>query len=223
MELSYRKILGEFFGTFALIFCVTGAIIINDVSGGVITHSGIAITSGLIVASMIFALGDVSGAHMNPAVTLVFFISRRFQGNLVIPYMASQFFGAILASMTLAWMFPDHPTLGNTVPSGSILQSFVMEYILMAILMMVILNVSTGSKEKGMTAAIAIGGTVGLEAMFAGPACGASMNPFRSLAPALVSGNLDTTWIYMAAPFLGALTGMFIHNLLFSKNERIAS
>ncbi len=220
MELLTRKLLGEFCGTFAMVFCGTGAIVINDVSGGAITHAGIAITFGLIVAAMIFALGDVSGAHMNPAVTIAFALSRRFPGKQVLPYLIIQFLGALTASVTLAALFPEHTTLGNTLPSGSMLQSFVMEFILTAILVMVIFNVSTGSKEKGMTAAIAIGGTVGLEAMFAGPICGASMNPVRSIAPAIVSGNLETTWIYIAAPCMGALLGMVIHNLLFSKDER---
>jgi aquaporin Z len=220
MELLTRKLLGEFCGTFAMVFCGTGAIVINDVSGGAITHAGIAMTFGLIVAAMIFALGDVSGAHMNPAVTLAFALSRRFPGKQVLPYLIIQFLGALTASGTLAAMFPDHLTMGNTIPSGSLIQSFVMEFILTAILVMVIFNVSTGSKEKGMTAAIAIGGTVGLEAMFAGPVCGASMNPVRSLAPAIVSGNLETTWLYMVAPCMGALLGMVIHSLLFSKDER---
>ena len=200
-----KKYFAEFLGTFALIFTGTGAIIINEVSHGAITHAGIALTFGLIVLAMIYTLGDVSGAHLNPAVTLGFFVARRLGGAAVLPYLASQGLGALAASGLLRALFPAHATLGATLPAGPALQSFVLEIVLTALLMFVILSVSTGAKEKGITAGIAVGAVIALEAMFAGPICGASMNPARSLAPALVSGHVEHLWIYLAAPVLGAL------------------
>lgn len=199
-----RKLAAELFGTFALVFAGTGAIVINDVSGGTVSHVGVALTFGLIVLAMIYALGDVSGCHLNPAVTLGFFVARRFGGRWVVPYIASQCLGAVLASVTLRLIFPSHPTLGVTLPAGPALQSFVLEFILTLILMFVILSVSTGSKEKGVLAGVAVGSVIALEALFAGPICGASMNPARSLAPSLVSLRLDDLWIYLTAPVLGA-------------------
>ena len=199
-----RACFAEFLGTAALVFAGTGAIVINDVSGGAITHVGVAMTFGLIVLAMIYTLGDISGAHLNPAVTLAFWRARRFDGARVLPYIGSQLGGALLASGLLRALFPAHATLGATLPAGPAAQSFILETVLTALLMFVILNVSTGSKEKGLTAGIAIGGVILLEAMFAGPICGASMNPARSLAPALVSGNLGAVWIYLLAPVLGA-------------------
>lgn len=217
--MEYRKYLGELVGTFALIFCGTGAIVINEDSGGVISHLGIAITFGLIVASMIFALGDVSGAHLNPAVTLSFAVKKRFPWKSVIPYIVAQGIGAFIASLALRFLFPNSETLGATLPAGSEAQSFILEMILTMILVMVIFNVTTGAKEKGLTAAIAIGGVVGLEALFAGPVCGASMNPIRSISPAIVSGHLESLWIYITAPTIGALLGVFIHTILYSKSH----
>jgi aquaporin Z len=195
-------------GTFALVFAGTGAIVINDVSGGTITHVGIALTFGLIVLAMIYAVGDVPGAHLNPAVTLGFFVARRFEGRWVVPYIASQCLGAFLASFTLRLMFPAHATLGATLPAGDAIQSFVLELILTFFLMFVILSVSTGSKEKGILAGVAVGSVIALEALFAGPISGASMNPARSLAPALVSWRLDGLWVYLTAPVLGACAGV---------------
>ena len=200
-----KKLLAECFGTFCLVFAGTGAIIINEVSGGTVTHVGVAITFGLIVMSMIYAVGDISGAHLNPAVTIGFCVARRLDGSQILPYISAQLVGALLASGLLRFLFPENELLGATLPAGSAGQSFVLEVILTGILMYVILSVSTGSKEKGITAAIAIGGVVGLEAMFAGPITGASMNPARSIGPALVSGNLQHLWIYLAAPILGAV------------------
>jgi aquaporin Z len=194
----------ELFGTFALVFAGTGAIVINDVSGGTVTHVGVALTFGLIVLAMIYALGDVSGCHLNPAVTLGFFVARRFEWRWVVPYIASQCLGAVLASVVVRLMFPGHGTLGATLPAGDALQSFALEFILTLILMFVILSVSTGSKEKGVLAGVAVGSVIALEALFAGPISGASMNPARSLAPALVSLRLDALWVYLSAPVLGA-------------------
>jgi aquaporin Z len=200
-----KKLVAEFIGTFALVFAGTGAIVIDQVSGGAIGHGGIAITFGLIVLAMIYTFGDVSGAHLNPAVTAAFAASRRFPWSSVPAYVGAQFLGAISASALLRVLFPTHETLGATLPAGTAMQSFVLETVLTFLLMLVILSVSTGAKEKGITAGIAIGAVIALEAMFAGPICGASMNPARSLAPALVSGKLASVWIYVAGPMLGAL------------------
>jgi aquaporin NIP len=203
-----KKYIAEVFGTFSLVFAGTGAIVINQVSGGAITHVGIALTFGLIVLAMIYTVGEISGAHLNPAVTLGFWAARRLHGAVVPYFLVSQCAGAFLASATLKILFPQNELLGATLPAGPAYQSFVLEFILTAILMFVILNVSTGAKEKGITAGIAVGAVIALEAMFAGPICGASMNPARSLAPAIVSGHLESLWIYLIAPVLGAIAAV---------------
>lgn len=196
-------LLAELLGTFMLLLAGTGAIIINDISGGAISHLGIAITFGLIVLAVIYAYGDRSGAHINPAVTIAFWIAGRLPGNRVLPYIAAQCAGAIAASSALKLMFPDHATLGATLPRGAAMQSFVLELILSWWLMTVILAVAHGAKEKGVVAGIVIGAVVMLEALFAGPVSGASMNPARSLAPALLSQHFADLWIYLIAPVAG--------------------
>jgi aquaporin NIP len=199
-----KKLAAEFVGTFALVFAGTGAIIINDLTGGTITHLGVAITFGLIVLTMIYTLGDISGAHLNPAVTFGFYLAKQLKARSVLPYISSQLLGAMAASLCLKLMFAQHQTLGATRPSGSVMQSLIMEIVLSWILMFVILSVSTGAKEKGVSAGIAVGSTVALAALFAGPVSGASMNPARSFAPALISGHLENVWIYLSAPLIGA-------------------
>ena len=205
MSVAARKLVCEFLGTFALIFAGTGAIVINHASNGAITHPGIALTFGLIVLAMIYTFGDVSGAHLNPAVTTAFAVAGRFPWREVPGYAVAQALGAFAASGLLRGLFPADATLGATLPAGSPQQSFVLEIVLTFILMMVILSVSTGAKEKGITAGIAIGSVIALEAMFAGPICGASMNPWRSLSPAVVSGHLEHLWVYLIGPLAGAL------------------
>lgn len=200
-----RKLAAEALGTFAMVFAGTGAIVIDGVSGGAVTHVGVALTFGLVVMALIQALGDVSGAHLNPAVTLAFVASGRFPWRSFAPYAAAQIAGAICASLALLALFPDHATLGATIPAGTLAQSFALELVLTWLLMFVILCVSDGSKERGLMAGVAIGGVVGLEALCAGPISGASMNPARSLAPALVTGELASVWIYVVAPIAGAL------------------
>lgn len=201
-----------------LVFAGTGAIIINDVSGGAITHLGIALTFGLIVLAVIYTYGDVSGAHINPAVTIAFWAAGRFPARRVPPYIAAQCAGGITASLALKSIFPDHPTLGATLPSGAPLQSFVLELLLSWWLMTVILAVAHGAKEKGVVAGIIIGAVVLLEALFAGPICGASMNPARSLAPALLSWNLADLWIYLSAPVLGMALAVWSCRCVSGKN-----
>jgi aquaporin NIP len=198
------KYFSEFIGTFALVFCGTGAIVINEVSGGTVGHLGIAITFGLIVAAMIYAVGEVSGAHFNPAVTLSFSLAGLFPRSEVIPYLTAQLLGAVVASGVLRLLFPEAVTLGETEPAGSVMQTFVLELILTFFLMFVILQVSTGSKEMGTMAGLAIGMVVLLEAAFAGPITGASMNPARSFGPALLTLKFENLWVYFLAPTMGA-------------------
>jgi aquaporin NIP len=200
-----KKLVAEFLGTFGLVFAGTGAIVVNGASNGAITHVGISLTFGLIVLAMIYTFGDVSGAHLNPAVTTAFAAARRFSWAEVPGYVAAQAAGAFAASGLLRFLFPFDERLGATLPAGSAGQSFVLEVVLTFFLMLVILSVSTGSEEKGVTAGVAIGAIIGLEAMFAGPICGASMNPARSLAPAIVGGHVEFLWIYMLAPVMGAV------------------
>ncbi len=197
--------LAEALGTFALVFAGTGAIVIDGIAGGVIGHLGVALSFGLVVMVMIQAVGDVSGAHLNPAVTVGFWLSGRLERQRVLPYAIAQLAGAVVASAVLRAMFPEHGGLGATLPrEGFVVASVALEVLLTGALMFVILSVSTGAQEKGITAGIAIGATVGLAALFAGPISGASMNPARSLGPALLSGQPEWLWIYLTAPFLGA-------------------
>ncbi|MDD5434773.1 MAG: aquaporin [Nitrospira sp.] len=199
-----NKYAAELLGTFALVLAGTGAIIINDLTGGTISHIGIAFTFGLVVMAMVYALGDISGAHLNPAVTFGFWVTQTFPGRMVLPYILSQCAGALSASLLLRLLFVKHPTLGGTFPAGSVSQSFILEAVLTFLLMFVILNIAAGEKGKGLTNGAAIGAVITLEALFAGPITGASMNPARSLGPALVTGNLNGLWIYLTAPVLGA-------------------
>jgi aquaporin Z len=212
MSLS-RRLLAEFLGTYFMLFAGTGAIVINHATGA-ITHLGVALTWGMVVMVLIYALGDCSGAHFNPAVSLGFVAAGRFPAREFLPYLGAQIAGGLAASGTIHALFPADTGLGGTLPAGSAGQSFVLELLLTLFLMLVILNVSHGAKEKGITAGIAVGATIGLEALFAGPICGASMNPVRSLAPALVSGQTQHLWIYMTAPVLGALIAVSIFRVL---------
>jgi aquaporin NIP len=219
--MGMKKYIAEAIGTFALVFCGTGAIIINQETNGTISHMGVAITFGLIVMAMIYALGNISGAHLNPAVSIAFVAAGRFPVTQLFPYIISQMAGAFLASVILKLLFPSNQFLGATIPLGDAWQSFVLELLLTFFLMLVIINVATGSKELGMFAGLAIGSTVLLEAMFAGPICGASMNPARSLAPAIVSGHTEHIWIYLAAPVLGAALSIPVWKYLTSNEKTV--
>lgn len=203
-----KKFIAELIGTYALIFCGTGAIVINNVSGGTVTHPGIAITFGLIVTAMIYSFGPISGAHINPAVSIAFGFTDRFDRKEIWFYIMAQLIGALLASLTLKFLFPTDELLGTTLPRDTWQQSFVLELILTYFLMLVILQVSQNEETRSYTGFV-VGMVVWLEALFAGPICGASMNPARSIAPALVSGQLEHLWLYIVAPIIGAVLASF--------------
>ena len=210
-----KKYWAELIGTFILVFVGTGAIMINDITGGEsVTHLGVGLSFGLVVMSMIYAIGDVSGCHINPAVTIAFWIAKKFEGKEVIPYIIFQILGGILASAALHYILPEAKTMGETlVKDGNWQQSFLLEFFLTFILMFVILNVSTGSKEKGIMAGTAIGAVVAFEATFAGPICGASMNPARSIAPAIF-GDPTYLWVYIVSTTLGAILAVYACKLI---------
>lgn len=200
-----RQWMAEALGTFFLVFVGCGAIAVNEVRSGAVTHVGISLVFGLIVLAMVYTFGEVSGAHLNPAVTLGFWSVGRFPGRSVAGYLGAQCAGAFLAAALLKLLFPESRTLGATHPSGSEWQSCLLEGVLTFLLMYVVLSVSRGAKEKGITAGIVVGAVIALEALFAGPICGASMNPARSLAPAVMSGSVGDLWIYFVGPIAGAL------------------
>ncbi len=202
-----KQYISETIGTFALIFCGCGAMTINEITNGSISHVGVATTWGLIVMAMIYAFGETSGAHFNPAVTIAFAFAKKFSWNEVPKYILAQSIGAIFAAFLLWFLFPESQFLGETTPADGFppYKAAILEFILTFFLMVVVINVSTGSKEIGTMAAIAVGGLVLLEAMFAGPMTKASMNPIRSIAPALFTGNFQYLWLYITAPILGAI------------------
>ena len=201
-----RAFVAEAVGTFALVFAGAGAIVV-DARTHDLGHVGIAITFGLVIMVMIYAVGHVSGAHFNPAVTFAFALTRHFPWPRAAAYWGAQVAGAIGAAVLIRVSLGDDAQLGATLPSGSQAQSFVWELVLTFFLMFVIMAVATDTRAVGEAAAIAIGGTVGLDAMFGGPISGASMNPARSLGPALVGGDLHALWLYILAPLVGASVG----------------
>jgi aquaporin Z len=210
------RLCAEAFGTFCLVFAGTGAMVVNEQTGGTVTHVGVALTFGLVVMTLVYALRKASGCHINPAVTLGLCAAGRCERSLVMPYIVSQCVGAFLASGTLRMLFPESKTLGATIPAGSDFQSLVLEFVLTLILMVVILSVSSGGSEEKLMAGIAIGGVIGFEALFAGPISGASMNPARSLAPAVVAMRFDHVWIYIVAPMAGALASVPLYRCIHS-------
>ncbi|MEM1211003.1 MAG: aquaporin [Planctomycetota bacterium] len=206
-----KQLAAELVGTFTLVLVGTGAIVSDQVTGGAVSHAGIALAFGLVVMAVIYAIGGVSGAHLNPAVTVGFALAGRFPWRRVLGYVVAELAGALLASALVWWAWPWEAGgagsgMGGTLPGEgvTVAGAFVIEVVLTLILMWVILHVATGSKEQGLMAGVAVGATVGLLAMFAGPMTGASMNPARSLAPAVVSGNLQVWWLYVVAPLAGA-------------------
>ena len=211
-----KKYIAELIGTFALVFCGTGAIVINDVADGTVSHVGVAITFGLIVTVMIYTFGNISGAHINPAVSIAFSFTDKFEKKQLIGYIIAQLFGAFLASGMLRFLFMGHENLGATLPRGDWQQTFILEIILTYLLMLVILFVSQNKSSSQFTGLV-VGATVMLEAMFAGPITGASMNPARSISPAIVSGNISELWIYITAPIIGAVLASLTWNIMKEK------
>jgi aquaporin NIP len=210
-----RRALAEALAAFALVFCGCGAIIADSRSDGALGAVGIALAFGLVIMVMVYATGHLSGAHINPAVTIAFAITRHFPGREAAAYVTAQLAGATLASLTLFGVWPGKPAeLGATVPAVGAGSALVYELILTAILMFVIMAVATDTRAVGAAAAIAIGGTIGLDALFGGPITGASMNPARSFGPALVAGEWRDFWIYAAGPILGASLGAFAYQLV---------
>jgi len=218
----WSQCVAEGLGTFGLVFAGSGAIIIDTLSKGQITHVGVGLVFGLIIATMIYAFGHISGAHFNPAVTLAFVLTRHFPIRRLLFYWAAQLVGAILAALCLRLLLGDVASLGATLPTGSggAWQSFGMETLLTFFLMIVIMAMATDTRAVGQAAALAIGGTVMLEALFAGPISGASMNPARSLGPALVSWTWTSQWVYLAGPFLGAIAGASVYRYLRDAGTR---
>jgi MIP family channel proteins len=215
---SARSLAAEAIGTFGLVFAGCGAIMVDSQTAA-LGHIGVAISFGLVIMAMIFAVGHISGAHFNPAVTLAFAVSRHFAWARVPGYWAAQVAGATAAALVLRGSLGNVAHVGATLPSGSNGQAFLWEAVLTFFLMFVIMAVATDTRAVGESAAIAIGGTVALDAMFGGPLTGASMNPARSLGPALVSGDLTTIWIYLAAPAAGAVIGALAYQCVRGGRE----
>jgi MIP family channel proteins len=216
-----RRLVAEAVGTFALVFAGCGAIMV-DSDTGALGHVGVAISFGLVIMVMIYAVGHISGAHFNPAVTLGFALTRHFPLPRVGLYWAAQMAGALVAALLLRASLGNVAGVGVTLPSGSDGQAFLWEAVLSFFLMFVIMAVATDTRAVGEAAAIAIGGTVGLDAMFGGPVTGASMNPARSLGPAIASGELSSMWVYLAAPLLGAAAAAFVYQFLRTGESRAA-
>ena len=198
-----RRCFAESLGTAVLVFAGCGAIVVQSATGA-LGHPGVALTWGLVVLALVYTLGDRSGAHLNPAVTLGLTLAGRFPKSEALPYIGAQVAGAFVASALLLLLFPDDATLGATLPRGGVWQSFALEVGLTWFLMLAVLCITRGAAHKGITVGLVAGAIIGLEAMFAGPISGASMNPARSLAPAVVSGCVGAVWIYLTAPILGA-------------------
>ncbi|HEX2868995.1 MAG TPA: aquaporin [Ignavibacteriales bacterium] len=215
---NLRKLFAEYLGTFGIVFFGTGSIIVNELSSGTVSHVGVAVTFGVIVTLMIYSFSEISGAHLNPAVTIALLKTDGLNFLGKVSYILSQTAWAVSASLLLHLLFPSNAMLGSTIPSGAELQSFVLEFILTFFLMIVILQATHYQSVKPF-AGLLIGLTVMIEAMFAGPICGASMNPARSLGPALVSGHFESIWLYIVAPIAGAILGKVVHRILTVHGE----
>jgi aquaporin NIP len=217
-----RALVAELIGTFALVFAGAGAVMV-DAKTHALGHVGVAFTFGLVIMAMIYAVGHISGAHFNAAVTFAFALSRHFPWPRAIGYWCAQFGGALIAAALLRASLGNIAHVGATLPSGSQGQSFVWELVLSFFLMFVIMAVATDTRAVGEGAAIAIGGTIGLDAMFGGPISGASMNPMRSLGPALVSGELHALWLYIVAPVLGTSLGALAYQFVRGEHPEHAA
>jgi aquaporin NIP len=216
-----RALVAELIGTFALVFAGAGAVMV-DAKTHALGHVGVAFTFGLVIMAMIYAVGHISGAHFNAAVTFAFAVSRHFPWPRAIAYWCAQFLGALIAAALLRGSLGNIAHVGATLPSGSQGQSFLWELVLSFFLMFVIMAVATDTRAVGEAAAIAIGGTIGLDAMFGGPISGASMNPMRSLGPALVSGDLHALWLYILAPIVGTSLGALAYQFVRGEETQAA-
>jgi aquaporin NIP len=214
-----RSLVAEAIGTFALVFAGAGAVMV-DTKTHALGHVGVSLTFGLVIMAMIYAVGHISGAHFNAAVTFAFSLSRHFPWRHAVAYWAAQLCGALAAAAVLRGSLGNVAHVGATLPAGSQGRSFLWELVLSAILMFVIMAVATDTRAVGEAAAIAIGGTIGLDALVGGPISGASMNPMRSLGPALVSGDLHALWVYIVAPVVGASIGALLY--LFVRGEAVS-
>jgi MIP family channel proteins len=218
-----REVVAEAVGTFILVFAGTGAVMVNQISNGAVTHLGISFVFGAVVAALIYTLGHISGAHFNPAVTLAFWVSGFFPRKHVIAYILAQSLGAIAASALLLISLGNVAQMGATLPlNNNWLQSFVLETVLTFILMFMILGSGLDRRAPIGFAGVAIGLTVGLEATFMGPITGASMNPVRSLGPALVGGIWQHHWLYWIAPILGAQIAVWVYRQLSNNFQDMA-
>ena len=218
-----KILLAEFIGTFILVFTATGAIVFDSMTNGTITHIGVSLVFGVVVMVVIYAIGDISGAHINPAVTIGLAISGEFPANRIAPYILFQCLGATAASFTLLLLFGNHGEMGATIPieindQRLTYECLILEVILTFILMFVVLNVAINSPNKKTVAGLIIGGIIAVEACFAGPISGASMNPARSLGPALASGNFTDFWIYIVGTISGAALAVPFWKYLVSNN-----
>ena len=222
MNDAWQRYIIECLGTYILVFVGTGAVVIDSITGS-ITHLGIAIAFGLVVTAVIYSFGEKSGAHINPAVSIGFCLLGKLSLKDCVGYSISQIIGATLASLTLIALFPETNTLGQTLPRDTVLQSFLLEIVITFILMVVILEVSQGSKEQGLMAGFAVGFAVLFLALVAGPISGASMNPARSIGPALISGALSPLWIYIVGPCLGVALAVALFRFVLSSSKEHAS
>jgi aquaporin NIP len=219
----WRRAAAEGLAAFALVFAGCGAIVADAVYGGTLGTIGVALTFGLVIMAMVYSTGHLSGAHINPAVTLAFTMTRHFPARDAGAFVAAQLAGAVAGALVLLAIWPDRPAqLGATVPSVGAGSAFAYELVLSAILMFVIMAVATDSRAMGSGAAIAIGGTIGLDALFGGPVTGASMNPARSFGPALAAGEWTEFWVYLAGPVVGAALGAFAYQLVRGEHPQPA-
>lgn len=217
-----RALFAEAIGTFALVFAGAGAIMVDSKTQA-LGHLGVALTFGLVIMVMIYAVGHVSGAHFNPAVTVAFALTRHFPWSRAALYVVVQIGAAVSAAALLRGSLGDIAGIGGTTPAGSQAQSFLWELVLSFFLMFVIMAVATDTRAVGEAAAIAIGGTVGLDALFGGPVSGASMNPARSIGPALVGGELGSLWLYIAAPVVGAALGAVVYQAIRDESPSLGA
>jgi aquaporin NIP len=218
-KMRIQALAAETVATYILVFSGTGAAIVNQDTGGALSPLGVSLVFGLSVMAMIYAVGDISGAHLNPAVTIALWTRRKFPTNEVTPYIFCQLTGAVFASATLRRMFPENALLGATEPSGSPFRAFALESILSFILILVILKVTDADAAKKSLAGIVIGGAVCFEALLGGSISGASMNPARSFGPAILTGRTSWLWIYVFAPLLGAALASAFHRFVLQREE----